>query len=114
VGLRGEVDRLRAVRGLADDLHPGGRAQQGDQSAPHQELVVDDQDPDRLFDVACKAGPKTLGVADWWLVDNGDGTVTYLGYKHDVTFKRSGGKYYVKVDKTKGWKLASYNTLNVV
>lgn len=61
-----------------------------------------------------KAGPKTLGVADWFLVDNGNGTVTYLGYKHDVTFKRTGGKYYVKVNNTKGWKLASYNALNVV
>ncbi|AZP19279.1 peptidoglycan-binding protein [Streptomyces aquilus] len=61
-----------------------------------------------------KAGPKTLGAADVSLADNGDGTVTFWGWKHDVTFKRSGGKYYVKVNNTRGWKLASYNTLNVV
>ncbi|MHC3471609.1 peptidoglycan-binding domain-containing protein [Streptomyces sp. 7R007] len=61
-----------------------------------------------------KAGPKTLGVADGFLADNGNGTVTYVGYKHDVTFKRSGGKYYVKVSSARGWKVASYSTLNAV
>ncbi|WP_142153944.1 peptidoglycan-binding protein [Streptomyces sp. SLBN-31] len=60
-----------------------------------------------------KAGPKTLGAADASLYADG-GTVTFQGWKHDVTFKRSGGKYYLKVNNSRGWKLASYNTLNVV
>ncbi|PWI17001.1 hypothetical protein DI272_24670 [Streptomyces sp. Act143] len=61
-----------------------------------------------------KAGPKTLGAADTSLVDNGNGTVTFWGWKHNVTFKRSAGKYYLKVNSTRGWKVASYNALNVV
>ncbi|MER5446921.1 peptidoglycan-binding domain-containing protein [Streptomyces sp. NPDC002764] len=60
-----------------------------------------------------KAGPKTLGAADVSLYADG-GTVTFQGWKHNVTFKRSGGKYYLKVNNSRGWKLASYNTLNVV
>ncbi|MFI1565386.1 peptidoglycan-binding protein [Streptomyces sp. NPDC020490] len=61
-----------------------------------------------------KAGPKTLGAADFFLADNGNGTVTYIGDKHSVTFKRGGGKYSLKVNNSRGWKVASYNTLNVV
>lgn len=61
-----------------------------------------------------KAGPKTLGFADTFLSDNSNGTVTYIGDKHNVTFKRSGGKYSLKVTSSRGWKVASYNTLNVV
>jgi peptidoglycan hydrolase-like protein with peptidoglycan-binding domain len=62
-----------------------------------------------------KAGKKTLGAAArLFLADNGNGTVTYWGEKHKVTFKRSGGKYLLKVNDTKGWKVAHYTTLNVV
>ncbi|MEU5094581.1 peptidoglycan-binding domain-containing protein [Streptomyces sp. NPDC020996] len=61
-----------------------------------------------------KAGPKTLGFADVFLADWGDGTVSYAGDKHSVTFKRSGGKYLLKLNNSRGWKVASYNTLNVV
>ncbi|MGC0330579.1 hypothetical protein RKD23_003569 [Streptomyces sp. SAI-170] len=62
-----------------------------------------------------KAGKKTLGFASRnFLFDGGAGKVDYIGEKHVVTFKRSSGKYQLKVNNTRGWKVASYNTLNVV
>ncbi|MFJ3667703.1 peptidoglycan-binding protein [Streptomyces sp. NPDC090106] len=61
-----------------------------------------------------KAGKLTLGVADDSLLAHSDGTVTYYGWKHNFTLKRTAaGKYYLKVG-SRGWKLASYTTLNVV
>ncbi|MET9733429.1 hypothetical protein ABZZ79_23080 [Streptomyces sp. NPDC006458] len=47
-------------------------------------------------------------------MDWGNGTVGYIGEKHTLTFKRGGGKYQLKVNNTRGWKVASYSTLNVV
>ncbi|MEU6140080.1 peptidoglycan-binding domain-containing protein [Streptomyces sp. NPDC047081] len=62
-----------------------------------------------------KAGPKTLDVAgEAALWNSSSTTVTYNGWKHQVVFKRTGGKYYLKVNSSHGWKLASYSTLNVV
>jgi hypothetical protein len=62
-----------------------------------------------------KAGKKTLGYASKeFLFDNYDGTVSYVGRKHVVDFKRVSGKYQLKVNNTRGWKVASYTTLNVV
>jgi hypothetical protein len=62
-----------------------------------------------------KAGKKTLGFASRnFLVDEGSGKVAYIGEKHVVNFKRVSGKYQLKVNNTRGWKVASYTTLNVV
>ncbi|MCI3275010.1 peptidoglycan-binding domain-containing protein [Streptomyces cylindrosporus] len=62
-----------------------------------------------------KAGPKTLDAAgESALWNSSSTTVTYNGWKHQVVFKRTSGKYYLKVNNSHGWKLASYSTLNVV
>ncbi|MER6348184.1 hypothetical protein ACWC10_20295 [Streptomyces sp. NPDC001595] len=77
--------------------------------------MVDNRDFGTGLTVDGKAGKKTLGFAgEHFLLDNGDGTVGYIGEKHVVTFKRSGGKYLLKVNNSRGWKVASYTTLNAV
>ena len=41
-----ELDRFASVRGLADDLDVGRRAQQHREPAAHERLIVGDRDPD--------------------------------------------------------------------
>ena len=46
----GQGDRLLAVGRLCDDLYAGGGAEQRDQPAPDQRLIVGDEDPYRHGD----------------------------------------------------------------
>lgn len=56
------------------------------------------------------AGKETFGFADDFLSGpSAGGSVTYTGYKHDVTFKRLNGDYHVKVNGL--WKKAAYDWL---
>jgi hypothetical protein len=63
-------------------------------------------------------GTKTFTFANKYLSrDNGtttDGNGTYKGFVHDFTLKRSNNKYSFWINRTKGWKVAYYNTLNAV
>ncbi|WP_245239175.1 peptidoglycan-binding domain-containing protein [Streptomyces sp. MZ04] len=66
------------------------------------------QQHEDVEDIDGIVGKETFGVADDYLDGPGyNGRVTYTGYQHDVTFKRLGGTYYVKIDGQ--WKKAAYN-----
>lgn len=66
------------------------------------------QDQEELEDVDGIVGKETFGHADDALDGpSGNGTVTYGGYRHNVTFKRLDGEYYVRIGAN--WKVAAYD-----
>lgn len=63
-------------------------------------------------------GPKTFRFANKYLFrndfSNTDGAGYYSGYAHEFNLKRSGNKYSIWINSSKGWKVVYYNTLNVI
>ena len=50
--VRDELERLGAIRGLADDLEIGIAGEHAADAVANDRMVVDDQEPDRAHDVA--------------------------------------------------------------